>query len=104
MTHGAGTKSTAAGPALRFGRHRLSLPASRIFRVLLGVGLCVGGLLSFLPVLGIWMLPLGILVLSVDLPPVRRARRRFDVYWGRSETGHHARRWYRRTMKKVRRK
>jgi purine-cytosine permease-like protein len=105
MTRAAGPKSTIAnGPALRFGRHRVALPASRIFRVVLGVALCVGGFLAFLPVLGIWMLPLGILVLSVDLPPVRRARRRFDVYWGRSETGHRVRRWFRRIMKKIRRK
>lgn len=30
-----------------------------------------GGLLSFLPVLGIWMLPLGLLLLAVDLPILR---------------------------------
>jgi len=99
MPHGAASKSS--GPALRFGRHRVSLPASRIIRIVLGVALCVGGLLAFLPVLGIWMLPLGILVLSVDLPPVRRARRRFEVYWGRSEMGHRTRRWYRRLKRKI---
>jgi hypothetical protein len=33
--------------------------------------LIVGGLLSFLPVLGIWMLPLGLLLLAVDLPMLR---------------------------------
>jgi hypothetical protein len=33
--------------------------------------LIVGGLLSFLPVLGIWMLPLGLLLLAVDLPILR---------------------------------
>ncbi len=98
----ASKTNTASGPALRFGRHRVSLPASRIFRILLGAGLCVGGVFSFLPVLGIWMLPLGILVLSVDLPPVRRLRRRFDVYWGRSQTRHHSRRWWRWMHRKVR--
>jgi hypothetical protein len=96
--------STANGPALRFGRHRVSLPASKVFRILLGMALCVGGLLAFLPVLGIWMLPLGILVLSVDLPPVRRARRRFEVYWGRSEAGHRTRRAYRWAKNKIKRK
>ncbi|MGL4319902.1 MAG: hypothetical protein ACRCS3_03495, partial [Paracoccaceae bacterium] len=30
-----------------------------------------GGLFSFLPVLGIWMLPLGLLLLAVDLPYLR---------------------------------
>jgi hypothetical protein len=33
--------------------------------------LITGGLLSFLPVLGIWMLPLGLLLLAVDLPVLR---------------------------------
>jgi hypothetical protein len=86
-TSGDGTRNSVPsgkGPALRFGRHRVALPASRVLRVMLGVGFCTGGVFAFLPVLGLWMLPVGILVLSVDLPPVRRARRRFDVKWGRS--------------------
>lgn len=33
--------------------------------------LIVGGIFSFLPVLGIWMLPLGLLLLAVDLPILR---------------------------------
>lgn len=33
--------------------------------------LIAGGFLSFLPVLGIWMLPLGLLLLAVDLPILR---------------------------------
>nr|WP_255616845.1 hypothetical protein [Aurantimonas sp. VKM B-3413] len=65
-----------------FGR-RLPLPASRAGRVAIGSGLAAGGVLGFLPVLGFWMLPLGLLVLSVDLPPVRRFRRRMDVKWGK---------------------
>jgi hypothetical protein len=34
-------------------------------------------------VLGFWMVPLGILVLSVDLPAARRLRRRTVVWWER---------------------
>lgn len=30
-----------------------------------------GGVFSFLPVLGLWMLPLGLLLLAVDLPILR---------------------------------
>lgn len=37
----------------------------------LAIILTVGGLFSFLPVLGIWMLPLGLLLLAVDLPVLR---------------------------------
>jgi hypothetical protein len=33
--------------------------------------LIVGGLFAFLPVLGFWMLPLGLLLLAVDLPVLR---------------------------------
>jgi hypothetical protein len=34
--------------------------------------LVVGGLLSFLPVLGLWMLPLGLIIISQDLPALQR--------------------------------
>ena len=53
----------------------------RWVRVGIGGLLVVGGLLGFLPVLGFWMIPLGLLVLSYDLPAVRRWRRRFEVTW-----------------------
>jgi hypothetical protein len=32
----------------------------------------IGGLLSFLPVLGLWMIPLGALLLAQDIPFLRR--------------------------------
>jgi hypothetical protein len=41
----------------------------------LGVLLIVGGLLAVLPVFGLWMLPLGLLILSEDVPALRRARK-----------------------------
>jgi len=44
---------------------------TRIYRVPLAVLLILGGVLSFLPVLGLWMLPLGILLLAIDLPLLR---------------------------------
>ena len=91
------------GPSLRFAGRRIALPASRVFRVLLGIGLCIGGIFSFLPVLGLWMLPLGILVLSIDLHPVRRLRRRFDVHWGRSEMREHTDGWFAWLRAKIKR-
>jgi hypothetical protein len=33
-----------------------------------------GGFLSALPLFGIWMLPLGLLLIAEDVPPLRRAR------------------------------
>lgn len=63
---------TPLGHTLRALRH----PAARLIRIPLGVVFVLGGLFSFLPVLGIWMLPLGLLLLAVDIhllrPPVTR--------------------------------
>jgi hypothetical protein len=47
-------------------------PRLHIVRIPLAILLLLGGVFSFLPVLGIWMLPLGLLVLAVDIPPMRR--------------------------------
>lgn len=44
---------------------------ARLIRLPLAVLLIVGGTFSFLPVLGLWMLPLGLLLLALDLPPLR---------------------------------
>lgn len=44
-------------------------PPSR--RVPAGIGLMIGGLFSFLPFLGVWMIPLGVVVLAKDVPPLR---------------------------------
>jgi hypothetical protein len=41
-------------------------------RTLAGLLLMVGGVLGFLPVLGFWMIPLGVAVLSLDYPPLQR--------------------------------
>ncbi len=46
----------------------LRLPGARLIRIPLGILLVIGGIFSFLPVLGIWMLPLGLLLLAIDLP------------------------------------
>jgi hypothetical protein len=40
-------------------------------RLPLALILILGGVFSFLPVLGVWMLPLGLLLLAVDLPFLR---------------------------------
>ncbi|MBX3596163.1 MAG: hypothetical protein KF874_01205 [Rhizobiaceae bacterium] len=65
-----------------FGKE-IPLPQSRGLRIAIGVGLCFLGLLGFLPVLGFWMIPLGILVLSYEFAMVRRFRRRLIVWWER---------------------
>jgi hypothetical protein len=69
----------------------LRRPVARLIRIPLGIVLVLGGVFSFLPVLGIWMLPLGLLLLAIDLPflqpPVNwtivRGQRRWST-WQRS--------------------
>jgi hypothetical protein len=72
--------------SIKFGNNRINLPANRIVRIGVGVGLVLLGLVGFLPILGFWMIPLGLIVLSVDIAIVRRWRRRFSVW---------AERWWR---------
>ena len=50
----------------------LRRPSSRWIRVSAGLLLIVGGLFGFLPILGLWMAPLGLLLLAQDLPFLRR--------------------------------
>jgi len=45
------------------GRGWLRLPAALV--------LIAGGALGFLPILGFWMLPLGLMLLAIDVPPLR---------------------------------
>ena len=77
---------------IRLGKHRVPLPGSWILRVFIGVVLILGGCLGFLPVLGFWMVPLGLVVLSIDLPIARRWRRRIEVWWGNRKKARAAKR------------
>ena len=61
------------------------VPQARWLRIVLGSVLVVLGIFGFLPVLGFWMIPLGLLILSQDLPSVRRWRRKIAVRFGRRE-------------------
>jgi len=69
---------------VNFAGYKVNIPGHPLLRVVFGIVLIVGGVLGFLPILGFWMVPLGVIVLSVDLPPVRRFRRNATVkigYW-----------------------
>jgi hypothetical protein len=46
------------------GTHWVRIPVASLF--------IVGGLFGFLPVVGYWMVPLGLLLLAVDVPVLRR--------------------------------
>jgi len=62
---------------------RVPMPQSVAMRRMLGVVLIAAGMLGFLPVLGFWMIPLGLVVLSHDSAIVRRKRRQLEVKFGR---------------------
>ena len=64
---------------IRIGSKLFRLPQNAPIRIALGIALIIGGTLGFLPILGFWMIPLGLLVLSQDLPVVRRWRRSLVV-------------------------
>jgi hypothetical protein len=49
----------------------LRRPATRVIRIPIGVLMILGGVFSFLPILGIWMLPLGLLLLALDIAFLR---------------------------------
>ena len=49
-------------------------------RSLIGLLFMVGGVFGFLPVLGFWMLPLGVAFVAMDVPP---ARRHIESWMGR---------------------
>jgi hypothetical protein len=59
-----------------------------LVRVPLGILLVIGGIFSILPFLGLWMIPLGLLLLAIDLPFLRphvnaaiiRSRRRVELW------------------------
>ena len=47
----------------------------RGLRLVLGIVLVTGGFLGFLPILGFWMIPLGIMVAALDVNLFRRWRK-----------------------------
>lgn len=58
----------SAGGFLRW----LKSPSSRWVRIPIALLLIVGGVVGFLPVLGFWMIPLGLLFLAQDVPFLQR--------------------------------
>jgi hypothetical protein len=58
--------------AVRF----LRRPSGVWLRIPAGLLLIVGGIFAFLPILGLWMLPLGLALLAEDIPLLRSLRSR----------------------------
>ncbi len=66
---------------IKIGSYSFSLPDWAPARILIGCLLILGGILGFLPVLGFWMVPLGLVVLSYDIPRVRLYRQKVSAWW-----------------------
>lgn len=69
------------GGAIRWCRH----PARRRHRLPLGILCLIGGLFWFLPVVGIWLLPVGLVLIAHDVPrlrnPVARCMLWLEARW-----------------------
>ena len=72
-------------PRARAALDWLRRPGVRLVRLPLAALLFVGGVFSFLPMLGLWMLPLALLLAAVDIPllrgPVAGAITRVRAWW-----------------------
>jgi hypothetical protein len=74
----------------RFARrflHWLRRPSLWPLRAVVALLLGVGGIFSFLPILGLWMLPLGLIIIAQDLPflqaPLVRLFKWIEAKWPR---------------------
>lgn len=66
---------------IKIGSKSFTLPDHAPTRIAIGVLLVLCGILGFLPLLGFWMIPLGIIILSYDIPRVRLFRQRVMAWW-----------------------
>ncbi|MDH5648354.1 MAG: hypothetical protein OEY67_01755 [Gammaproteobacteria bacterium] len=68
---------------IRKGFHKLKRHPNQWIRIVSGVLFVIGGILGpFLPVLGVWMIPLGLILLFANSPAYWRLRKRY-VNWRR---------------------
>ncbi|WP_245989887.1 hypothetical protein [Litoreibacter meonggei] len=75
-------------PALRRPLNAIRAKGWWIVRVPVALVFIIGGFLAILPVFGMWMLPIGLLLLAVDITALRgpladmivRARRRIELW------------------------
>lgn len=56
-------------------------------RTAAGIAFVIGGIFGFLPILGFWMIPVGLLLIALDLPTLRRRITRWIPHWKRRVNG-----------------
>lgn len=59
---------------------KLRHPRARWIRLPMGALLVLGGIFSILPFLGIWMLPLGLLLIAKDVPVLQEPVGRLTIW------------------------
>ena len=69
-------------------------PQARVVRLPLGILCILGSFFWFLPVLGLWFLPLGLLLIAQDVPFMRRPVGRMTRYL--LDRWKHLRQWWSR--------
>lgn len=70
----------------------LRKPSLVILRWIIALLLVLGSVFSFLPVLGIWMLPLGLLLIAEDVPLLREPLLR-SFLWTEQKWRHLKAKW-----------
>ena len=88
------TALTRRSPMLGRFAARLQGRPGILLRLPLGLLLVAGGFLAILPVFGLWMIPLGLVILAIDLPALRpivsaviiRLRRKWAVWHHKGRT------------------
>lgn len=68
-------------------------PSLRWLRTVTGILLIIGGLLWFLPILGLEMLPLGLVLIAIDIPFLRAPAARM-IEWISRIISHGFALWY----------
>jgi hypothetical protein len=58
-------------------------PSARWLRLPIGILLIPGGLLGFLPILGFWMVPIGLGMISHDIPFLRKPMAKLTAHINR---------------------
>lgn len=73
--------------ALRRGINWLREPSRLWLRVAAAILFILGGIFSILPILGLWMLPVGLALLAQDVPslkvPLEKSARWTEATWAR---------------------
>lgn len=76
MWHSSAARSQTLGQRLRhLARLTVVLAKRRVpggLRWVLGLVFIGGGIVGFLPILGFWMIPVGLVLIGLDVPPIRR--------------------------------